>query len=109
MKNEKRQSQRLDVSFPVTIEGASATWEGKIKNLSIHGMCYSLPVELSIPSDEKEVFLSFSLLDQMKSIQVSGWIAHDLVNNNSIETGVTFMFLTSQDQKLLQKFINRTH
>jgi len=106
MKSDKRQSKRVNASLPLKVEGISASWEGMIKNLSVHGMCYSLPADLSsLPPEEKEVFLRFSLPDKMKSIEVMGWIAHNETNRNTTETGVTFMFLNPQDREMIQKFI----
>ncbi|MDP3481311.1 MAG: PilZ domain-containing protein [Desulfoprunum sp.] len=107
MESDRRQTQRVEISVPVTVEGIWATREAKIKNFSAHGMCYTLPAEASVSPEEKEVFLRFSLLERIHPIRVMGWVVHNQVNDTSNETGVTFMFLSPKDEEILQDFAER--
>lgn len=107
MTSDKRQAPRVDVNIPVRVEGISATWEATINNFSIHGLCYASPVGTAAPTEEREVFLRFSLLERIHPIQVMGWVVHTEVKGGCSKTGVTFMFLDPKDEEILQDFVQR--
>lgn len=107
MVGDRRQTARMQISVPVEVEGLLATRQATIKNFSVYGMCYSLPAEKQLAPEEKEVFLTFSLLDRIKPIRVMGWIVYTRPNGDNVETGVTFMFLSPSDEEILRDFGQR--
>lgn len=109
VEHDKRRSKRVAASFPVTIEGISATWNATATNFGVDGMCYALPQEQAGTIDEQEVFLTFSPVEKLKPVRVMGWIVHRSAKGDTAEIGVTFMFLTPSDEQLLQDCLERRH
>ena len=105
--HDKRISKRIAASFPVTVEGVSATWTATATNFGVDGMCYALSKEQAGTLSEQEVFLTFSPIKKLKPVRVMGWIVHRSVNGDTAEIGVTFMFLTPSDEQLLQDYLER--
>jgi hypothetical protein len=104
MESDKRQSRRIGIKAPVTVEGISNTLEAVVKNIGVHGMCFSLPKNIAF--NDKEVLLTFSPVERIKPLKVMGWVVHNSVNNDMADTGVTFMFLSENDEKLLEEYVN---
>ena len=109
MAQDKRVSKRIAVSFPVKVEGVSATWSAMATNFGVDGMCCRIPAEEAETLDEQEVFLTFSPIEKLKPVKVMGWIVYRSVKGDTAEIGVTFMFLTPSDEQLLQDCLERRH
>lgn len=107
--HDKRISKRVAVSFPVTVEGVSAIRTATATNFSVDGMCYAMSQEQAGTLNEQKVFLTFSPMKKLKPVRVMGWIVHRSVNGDTAEIGVTFMFLTPNDHRLLQDYLERHH
>lgn len=105
MTQEKRISKRVAVSFPVKVEGVSATWNAVATNFGVDGMCCRIPGKEAETLNEQEVFLTFSPIEKLKPVRVMGWVVHRSANGDMAEMGVTFMFLTPSDEQLLQDYL----
>ncbi len=101
---ERRTAQRVPVNLSVTEEYLAETQNVVAVNISEYGMHYYRPLDEEKRTN-REVLLTFSLLDRLKPIKALGWVVEERVIDGKIATHVTFMFLPEKDEMSIKNFV----
>ncbi|MEE4241072.1 MAG: PilZ domain-containing protein [Desulfopila sp.] len=101
---ERRTARRVPVKLSVTEEYLAATQHVAAVNISEYGMHYYRPLD-SEKRVNREVLLTFSLLDRPQPIKALGWVVEERVTGEKIASHVTFMFLPEKDERSIRDFV----
>ena len=104
-RKEQRNTPRALIHAVATEEFQSEEQNVTAINISEHGMCYHEP-HGARKRQEKEVLLTFSLLERLEPIKVSGWVVEERETEEAIETHITFMFLSPEHEKMIQDYVS---
>lgn len=102
---ERRYTNRTSLSIPAVEEFEEQEREVIAVNISEHGIRYKR--SLSSPRcRHQEVFLTFSLVQQVNPIKALGWVVDERENDGFLEAHVTFMFLPEKDEMTIRDYVN---
>ncbi|THB70575.1 MAG: PilZ domain-containing protein [Desulfobulbaceae bacterium] len=105
LKSDKRKTRRIECDIPVEVETVTGKLQDNvvIKNCSVNGLCFRGPAtELSMKG--QEIFLTFVVPGSEQVVKVLGWVVHQTQCEDTVDTGVTFMFLSQEYEMLLEQF-----
>lgn len=101
---ERRYASRIPLDISLTEEFGEQVQDVVAMNISEYGIRYKR--SLSSPRcRHQEVFLTFSLMKQLQSIKVLGWVVDEHEQDGYLEAHVTFMYLSEQDGATIRDFV----